>query len=84
MPGLTYANANKYFPVSIETLQGHLTQSRQGACSTKPKPDPVPIPQKTKSNKLYIKTDPISKLYTDDMGRFTVLSRTGNKFLMIS
>ena len=82
--GLTYANANKYCLVPTETLQGHLTQSRKGAHSTKPKPDRVPRPPKTKSKKIYITTDPISKLYTDDMGRFPVRSRIGNNFRMLS
>ena len=36
--GLTYTNVAKYFPVSVETLKGHMTQTRQGARSTKPKP----------------------------------------------
>ena len=48
-PGRTYANANKYCPVPIETFQENLTQSRQGAHSTKPKPDQVPRSSKTKS-----------------------------------
>ena len=48
-PGLTYANAYKYFPVSVDSLQVHLTQSRQVARSTKPKPDPVPRPPMAKS-----------------------------------
>ena len=33
--GLTYANASKYYPVPIETLQGHLKQTRMGVRSTK-------------------------------------------------
>ena len=37
-PGLSYTNASKYCPVSIETLQGHIKQSRQGVRSTKPTP----------------------------------------------
>ena len=82
--GLTYANANKYFPVPIETLQVNLNQSRQGARSTKPKPDRVPRPPKTKSKELYITTETISKLYTDDMGRFPVRFRSGNSLLMLS
>ena len=69
-----YANANKYCLVSIETLQGHLTQSRKGAHSTKPKPDSVPRPPKTNSKVIYRKTKPISKIYTDDMDRFPVRS----------
>ena len=82
-PGLTYANAKNYFPISIETAQGHLTQSRQGVCYTKPKPDPVTGPPKTNSKELYITTEPISKLYTDDIGRLPVRSRSGNNFLVL-
>ena len=37
-PGLTYTNAAKCRPVSVDTLKGQMTQTRQGACSTKPKP----------------------------------------------
>ena len=36
--GLTYANATKYCPVLVEYLKGHMTQTRQGSHSTKPKP----------------------------------------------
>ena len=83
-PGLTYYNAYKYFPVSVESLQDHITQSRQGARSTKPKPHPVPRTPMTKSNNLYITTELIRKLYNDDMGRFPFRSRSGNHFLMLS
>ena len=73
--GLTYTNAAKYFPLSVETLKGHMTQTRQGKRSTKPKPaiyDGLPdtnnqLPPK-KAKELYVYTDPISKLYTDNMG----------------
>ena len=34
-PGLTYNNVAKYFPHSIETIQGHMVQSSQGVRSTK-------------------------------------------------
>ena len=49
-----------------------------------PKPDPVPRTMMTKSKELYITTEPISKLYTDDMGRLPVRSRSGNNFIMLS
>ena len=59
-PGLTYANASKYCPISVESVKGHLTQSRQGVQSTKPKPrtdlDPVPKEPMTKSQELFIRT----------------------------
>ena len=83
-PGLTYSNDYKYCPNSVESLQGHLTQSRQIARSTKLKPDPVPRPLMTKSKYLYITTEPISKLYTDYMGVFLLCSRRGNNFIMLS
>ena len=77
--GLTYANASKYCPLYVESVKGHLTQSRQGIRSTKPKPrpdlDPVPKKQITKTQELFIRTEPISKLYTDDLGRFPIRSR---------
>ena len=34
-PGLTYTNAAKYFPHSVETLKGHMVQLSQGVRSTK-------------------------------------------------
>ena len=38
----------------------------------------------TKSQELFIITEPISKLYTDDMGRFPIRSRRGNNFIMLA
>ena len=37
-PGLIYHNAAKYYPISDETLKGHMVQLCQVFCSTKPKP----------------------------------------------
>ena len=83
-PGLTYDNAYKYCPVSVDSLQVHITRYRQGAYYTKHKHDPVPIPPMTKSKELYLTMEPISKLYTDYMGKLPVRSRSVNKFIMIS
>ena len=38
----------------------------------------------TKSKEIFIRTEPISKLYTDDMGRFPIRSRRGNNFIMLA
>ena len=62
-----------------------MTHTRQGKRSTKPKPatdDALPdtnnqLPY-VKAKEIYVYTDPISKLYTDDMGRFPVHSRSSN------
>ena len=72
--GLTLQNATKYFPMSKETMKGHMVQKRQNVRSTKRKhknpialrpPNPVSIPP---SNELHIRVHQISKLYTDDTG----------------
>ena len=95
-PGLTLQNTTKYCPVPVTTLKGHMVQTRQNICSTKPKPpstspivvkdkenDQVPINEKP-SNDLHISVQPMSKLYTDDTGRFPVRSWSGNQYIMIA
>ena len=49
-PGLTYNNAAKYCPHSVETLKGHMLQSSQGVRSTKKKKN-----QKHKNQKKTLK-----------------------------
>ena len=43
-PDLTYTNASKYCPHSVETLMGHTKQTRSGVRSTKP-PAPTATPR---------------------------------------
>eukprot|EP00804_Cyclotella_cryptica_P026695 CCRYP_007932-RA/>CCRYP_007932-RA protein AED:0.24 eAED:0.21 QI:0/0/0/1/1/1/2/0/661 len=90
-PGLTYANAARHCPDSTKTIKGHLTQTRKGIRSTKPKsthPPPVPspytLPAPTPSHKLHVVIEPVSKLYTDDMGRFPTSSCSGNQYIMLA
>ena len=40
-----------------------------------------PLPLK-RSNEVHLWVEPISKLYTDDTGRFPVRSRSGNQYIM--
>jgi hypothetical protein len=40
LPGLTLCNALKHCLSSDATIKGHLKQTHQGLCSTKPKPPP--------------------------------------------
>jgi hypothetical protein len=76
--GLTYSNAAKYCPDADESIMGHLAQQRQNVRSTKPKqPSPVPLvvlppPAPTASTQVFVVTQPLSKLFTDDTGRFPV------------
>ena len=67
---------------------GHLVQKIQGISSTKPK-DPAkssPVQQlpQVRSNEMYLQVTPISKLYTDDTGRFPVHARSCNQYIMIA
>ena len=86
--GLTYSNAARYCPDSDETIMGHLAQQRQNIRSTKPKspiaPHPPTAAPASPSNELSIHVIPISKLYTDDTGRFPVRARSGNQYVMIA
>ena len=43
-PGLTCANATKYYPLSNESIKGHMVQSYQGVRSTQPKRHKTPAP----------------------------------------
>ena len=67
---------------------GHLVQKRQGVRYTKPKPPTTSSPEepilRIRSNELFIKVTPISKLYTDDTGRFPIHARSGNQYIMIA
>ena len=88
-PGLTSANVSKYFPVPIKTLQGHIKQLRQGVRSTKATTPPeatAPAPPHpaTKTKELYLRIEPIIKLYNNNVGRFLVRSRSSNYFIMLA
>ena len=42
-PLLTTRNVKKYYPETIETLKGHMNQSRKNVRSTKPKKSPFEV-----------------------------------------
>jgi len=71
-------------------IMGHLAQQRQNVRSTKPKqPPPVPLvvlppPAPTALNQIFVMTQPLSKLFTDDTGRFPVRARSGNQYVIIA
>jgi hypothetical protein len=88
--GLTYSNAAKYCPDADKTIMGHLAQQRQNIQSTKAKPtSPPPLavlppPIEAPSNQVFVVTKPLSKLFTNDTGRFPVRARSGNQYVMIA
>ena len=87
-PVLTLTNATNYCPSATSTIMGHLVQKRQGIRSTKPKnpatSSPIPQLPQVRSNELHLQVTSISKLYTDDTGRFPVHARSGNQYIMIA
>jgi hypothetical protein len=88
--GLTYSNVARYCPDANETIMGHLAQQSQNARSTKAKPAlPAPLAVLPPlvamlSNQVFIVTKPLSKLFTDNTGRFPVRARSSNQYVMIA
>ena len=83
-PGLTYANASNFCPVSVESLQGYLTQARKIFRSTKPKSASNTTLPEVKSQELFVHVESISKLYMDGMGCFPVFSHSGNHYVTMA
>ena len=90
---LTYQNAAKYYPSSDKTLKCHMAQTRQNVRSTNPKPptsakiqafpaSPSDHPAEI-TNEVHSWETPISNIYSDYIGRFTVRSRSGNRYFII-
>jgi hypothetical protein len=92
--GLTYSNMARYCPDVDKTILGHLAQQRQNVRSTKPKhstplspttlPTAAPSPKGMPFNQVFIKVYPLSRLYTDNMGRFPIRACSGNQYIMIA
>ena len=67
-----------------------MVQERQGLRSTKPKTprptsEPATLPHvPERSSEVHFRVEHISKLYTDDTGRFPVRARSGNQYVMIA
>jgi hypothetical protein len=83
--GLTYSNAARYCPDADETIMGHLAQQCQNVWSTKPKPPAsallvvLPAPVATPSNQIFVMIQPLSKLFTNNTGRFPIRARSSNQ-----
>jgi hypothetical protein len=88
--GLTYPNAAKYCLDAYKTIMGHLAQQRQNVRLTKPK-QPTPALRvvlsntgATPSSQVFVMIQPLSKLFTNDTGRFPVRAHFGSQYVMIA
>jgi hypothetical protein len=83
-PGLTEQAVEKHLSKSSSTTKGHLNQQRQNARTNKVKDPTVTITepdldQGIKTQFVYAATIDLA----DQTGRFTVVSRKGNTYIMI-
>jgi hypothetical protein len=85
---LNEQNVEKYLSKSTSTARGHLNQQRQNARTTKIKDaeliDQEPDPDHgIKTQYVYAATIDARQIYTDQTGRFPVVSSKGNKCIMV-
>jgi hypothetical protein len=96
MEGLTAANVKKYLPKSIPTALGHLDQKRKNIQSTKNKMNNGTNPNTENhiadhtdegqtTNQVFATVIDIGtgKIYTNQTGKFPVLSSQGNKYIFV-
>jgi hypothetical protein len=86
--GLTEQAVQKHLSKSTSTTKGHLNQRRQNARTTKVKDPKVIVTEPDldhgiKTQFVYSATIDAGHIYTDQMGRFPVVSSKENKYIMI-
>jgi hypothetical protein len=87
-PGLTEHAVEKHSFKSTSSTKGHLNQQRHNARTTKGKDTKVimtepDLDQGIKTQHIYAATIDAGQIYTDQTGRFPVVSSKGDKCIMI-
>jgi hypothetical protein len=87
-PGLNERSVEKYLSKSTSTAKCHLNQQRQNARATKIKDaqlldSDADLDHGIKTQYVYAATIDAGQIYTDQTGRFPVVSSTGNKYIMV-
>jgi hypothetical protein len=87
-PGLTEQAVEKHLSKSTSTTKVHLNQQRQNARTTKVKDSKVIVTEPDldlgiKTQLIYAETIDAGQIYTDQTGRFPVVSSKGNKYIII-
>jgi hypothetical protein len=87
-PGLIEHAVEKHLSKSTSTTKGHLNQQRQNARTTRIKDAKVIVTEPDmdhgiKTQFVYAATIDAGQIYTDQTGRFPVVSSKGNTYIMI-
>jgi hypothetical protein len=87
-PGLTEHTVEKHLSKSTSTTKGHLNQQRRNARTIKVKDTKVIVTEPDLDNGIntqfvYAAAIAAGQIYTDQTGRFTVVSSKSNKYIMI-
>jgi hypothetical protein len=87
-PGLTEHAVEKCLSKSTATTKGHVNQQRQNARTTQiksinPSNQVSDIDHGIKTQFVYAATIDAGQIYTDQTGRFPIVSSKGNKYIMI-
>jgi hypothetical protein len=87
-PGLNEHAVEKHLSKSTSTTKVHLNQQRQNARTTKIKDAQVLVPDPDidhgiKTQFVYAATIDAGQIYTEQTGRFSVVSSKGNTYIMI-
>jgi len=87
--GLTLERLQKYPPLSIPMIKGHLDQERKNLRSTKSQPDQTEdalqsANSTTRTHACYVALmEPTGQTYMDLTGKFVAPSSSGNNYIMI-
>jgi hypothetical protein len=88
-PLLTEKNVSKYYPETVETPKGHMTQTRKNVRSTKPKSHPfeqcnTASLRNKKEQDVYVRTyDVRETIFSDQTGKYPTQSQSGNNYIMV-
>jgi hypothetical protein len=82
-PGLNEHSVEKYLSKSTSTAKGHLNQQRQNARTTNIKDAQLLDSETDQDHGIKTQFVYAGQIYTDQTGRFPVVSSKGNKYIMI-
>ncbi len=86
---LTERNISKYYPETSETSKGHMNQTHKNVRFTKAKRTPLETCDTLQLHGKKVRDiyttmyDVCETMFSDQTGRFPMLSQSGNKYIMV-